>query len=59
MVLSLRNGEAEEQQTVEYQYINVFPKDTMVEVETKTENGIGTVSLTTSRIDLSDLDNES
>ncbi len=49
------NSDAQEQQTSEYTNISVFPKDTMIETETKTENGIGNITFTTSRIDISKL----
>lgn len=55
MEFMVTNSDAEEQQIRESQYIYVFPRDTMVEVGTKTENGKGTISFTTSRIDLSGL----
>lgn len=57
--LSVQNSEAEEQQVREYCNINVFPRDTMVEVETDNKNGTGTISVKTSRIDLSGLDSKS
>lgn len=56
--LNLRNADAQEQQSEAYSYINVFPKDTMIETQTMTENGIGTVSFTTSRIDISQVKND-
>jgi len=56
---SVRNSDAEEQEVSQYCYIDVFPKDTMVEVETGNKNGTGTISVTTSRIDISGLDSDS
>lgn len=55
LYFSVSNNEAAEQQTRAYEYVYVFPKDTMVEVASKTENGKGTITFTTSRIDLSGL----
>jgi hypothetical protein len=49
------NSEAEEQQIRESKYIYVFPRDTMVEVSSNVEDGKGTISFATSRIDLSKL----
>ncbi len=56
MRITVSNSVAEEQQVYEYSYINVFPKDTMIEVKSKTEDGTDTLSFTTSRIDISQLD---
>ncbi len=56
LTLSVSNSEAEEQQVREYRYVNVFPKDTMVEAETNIDGDTGTISLTTSSIDISALD---
>ena len=54
--LTLVNSDAEEQQVRESQYVYVFPRDTMVEVNSGTKDGKGTISFTTSRIDISNLD---
>ncbi len=58
LMLSITNSEAQEQQSVVYSHISVFPKDTMIEVGTKTENGTGTLTFTTSRIDISQIKDE-
>ncbi|NLK86926.1 MAG: hypothetical protein GX279_05480 [Clostridiaceae bacterium] len=56
LMLTVKNAEAEEQQSIQYSDVRVFPKDTMIEVSSKTENGTGTLSFATSRIDISGLD---
>jgi uncharacterized protein YfaS (alpha-2-macroglobulin family) len=56
LMLTVKNAEAEEQQSTQYSDVRVFPKDTMIEVDSKTENGTGTLSFTTSRVDISRLD---
>ncbi len=58
LMLTVTNSEAQEHQSVEYSHISVFPKDTMIEVDTKTDNGTGTLTFTTSRIDISQLKDE-
>ena len=53
--ITVSNNEAEEQQINAYSYVTVFPKDTMIELQTGTEDESGSVTVTTSRIDLSKL----
>lgn len=56
LMLNIRNSDAEEQTSESNSYVTVFPKDTMIEVVSKTENGTGTLTFTSSRIDISRLD---
>jgi hypothetical protein len=56
LMLTVNNSEAEEQQSTQYSDVRVFPKDTMIEIGSKTQNGTGILSFTTSRVDLSRLD---
>lgn len=53
--VNISNNEAEEQQINAYSNVTVFPKDTMIEVQTNTEGEIGSAAITTSRIDLAKL----
>lgn len=56
MNLSVSNSEAEEQQINAYSYVQVFPKDTMVEVNSSMEGRTAKAEISTNRIDLTKLD---
>ncbi|MGI6668734.1 MAG: alpha-2-macroglobulin family protein [Acetivibrionales bacterium] len=56
LTLEISNREAEEQPIWEYSRVTVFPKDTMIEMKSKTENRTAKLDFTTSRIDLSRLE---
>lgn len=49
------NSDAEEQQVSDTRHVYVFPRDTMIEVKSKMEDNKGTVTFSTSRIDISGL----
>lgn len=59
LYLNVSNKEAEEQAVGEYSSVTVFPKDTMIEVKTNKEGTNGKISISTSRINLDKLKEES
>lgn len=58
MGLSVSNSEAEEQQINAYSYVQVFPKDTMVEVNSTVDGSTVTAEILTNKIDLTKLNSK-
>lgn len=56
--LTVSNSESGEQQVMESNYVYVFPRDTMVEIEPKSDKDKCTFSFETNKIDLSRLEAE-
>lgn len=57
--LHINNPEAEEQQIRESSYVTVFPKDTMIAMDSKIEGNKAKLSFETNRIDLTKLKSDS
>lgn len=53
--LDIENREAEEQPIYEHSSVTVFPKDTMIEMESKTKDQTATINFSTNKIDLAKL----
>ena len=59
LYLNINNREAEEQEIRATDYVTVFPKDTMISMDSEIEGNKATLSFETNRIDLSKLDSSS
>ncbi len=59
LYLNINNREAEEQEIRATDYVTVFPKDTMISMDSEIEGNKATLSFETNRIDLSKLDSNS